>query len=276
VVINIECLFKMNDYISRVKTLSLKLNPLNNEDSKHIHPFFRTSSFIPVNIGVCYGLLTTKTIYGHMFWQILNQTYNVGFNYANRSKNSNPMTNNDIIKTYTFAVASSCTVSGMVSYLFKNISSNKYSHFTHTVSRGLIPFTGVFLSSTINLYYVRKPDIDKGISVYDTKNLKIDDSNIAAKNGFYDTAFCRSIFRFVSCMFPPLIEYWFLKNDKVSNYMKSNPNVWMFSRMSIISTCLYISMPLCFTIIPNQIETSGESLEDRFHEYEKVRYDRGM
>jgi len=150
-----------NNYINRVKSMVLKINPIYQND-KHINPIFRISSFIPANIIVCYGLLTTKTIYGQMFWQIMNQTYNVGFNYANKS-NTNSLSNNDMIKMYSFAVVSSSIVSGVISNSFKNVFSTNYSHFIHTLARGLIPFTSIFLSSTLNLYYVRKNDIEKGI-----------------------------------------------------------------------------------------------------------------
>jgi len=264
----------MDTYYDRVKKLTKKLNPLNNED-KHISPFFRLSSFIPANIVVCYGLLTTKTIYGQMFWQIINQTYNVGFNYANRS-NNNKMTNNDLIKTYTFSVASSSIVSATISNLFKNAFSKNYSHLTHSIARGFIPFTAIFLSSTLNLYYVRKNDMDHGISVYDEDRKEIGKSNIAAKNAFIETASCRTVFRFLSCMAPPILEYKLLKYLQATKYLKIHPNIWMATRLSIITSALYISMPLSFTILPNEKEIDGKNLEDQFQNNKKLFYNRGM
>lgn len=263
----------IDTYYNRVKGVIKRLNPLNEQD-KHINVFFRLSSFIPANIVVCYGLLTTKTIYGQMFWQIINQTYNVGFNYANKSNNK--VSNNDLIKTYTFAVASSSIVSASVSNLFQNVFSKKYSHLTHTFMRGFIPFTAIFLSSTLNLYYVRKNDIDHGIPVYDNNNDEIGYSKIAAKNSFIETASCRTAFRFLSCMAPPLIEYKLLEFLHANQYLKIHPNLWMATRLSIITSCLYIAMPLSFTILPNKREIDGQDLEDKFKNDRKVFYNRGM
>lgn len=263
-----------NNYIDRVKSMVLKINPIYQTDN-HINPIFRISSFILANIIVCYGLLTTKTIYGQMFWQIMNQTYNVGFNYANKS-NYNSISNNDMIKMYSFAVVSSSIVSGLVSNSFKNAFSNNHSHFIHTLARGVIPFTSIFLSSTFNLFYVRKNDLEKGIIVYDEQNNLIDRSKIAAYNSFIDTASCRTVFRFFSCMTPPIIEYYLLKYLHVNQYLKIHTNIWMATRLSIISTCLYISMPLSFSIFPNTIETDGKKLENNFHNYKKIYYDRGL
>lgn len=263
-----------NNYINRVKYMFIKINPFYKNDN-HINPIFRISSFIPANIIVCYGLLTTKTIYGQMFWQIINQTYNVGFNYANKS-NINSLNNNDIIKTYSFAVISSSIVSGVISNSFKNVFSKNYSNHIQVLLRGLIPFTSIFLSSTLNLYYVRKNDIEKGILVYNDQNILIDRSKIAAYNSFIDTSACRTLFRFFSCMAPPIFEYYLLKYLNANQYLKIHPNIWMATRLSIISTCLYISMPFCFSIFPNIIEIDGKNLEKQFHNYEKIYYIRGL
>mmetsp|Transcript_76333 Transcript_76333/g.111810 ORF Transcript_76333/g.111810 Transcript_76333/m.111810 type:complete len:138 (-) Transcript_76333:84-497(-) len=47
---------------------------------------FRICAFAPANIPICAGMLMTpQTIGNVLFWQWVNQTYNAGFNYSNRS-----------------------------------------------------------------------------------------------------------------------------------------------------------------------------------------------
>jgi len=65
-------------------------------------------------------------------------------------------------------------------------------------------------------------------------------------------------------------------NRVKSMFLKIHPNIWMATRLSIISTCLYLSMPLSFSIVPNIIETDGKNLEKEFHHRKKIYYNRGL
>lgn len=50
---------------------------------------FRLAAFVPVNIPICAGMLLTQpTLINTVFWQWANQSYNAGFNYANRNASS--------------------------------------------------------------------------------------------------------------------------------------------------------------------------------------------
>jgi hypothetical protein len=47
---------------------------------------FRMSAFVPMNVPIVLGMLTTPpTLVNIVFWQWLNQTYNVCVNHANRT-----------------------------------------------------------------------------------------------------------------------------------------------------------------------------------------------
>lgn len=52
-----------------------------------------------------------------VFWQWINQSYNTMFNHANRNA-SNPMSNEDVLKSYAAAVAVSCGASVGFNYAF--------------------------------------------------------------------------------------------------------------------------------------------------------------
>jgi len=268
-----------DNYISILQK-SLRDQNLKNLESAVIHKdtkqpifwLFRFSSFIPVNIPICFGLITSKTIYGQMFWQVINQSYNVGFNYANKPKNK-PASENQLINMYSFAVASSCTISGLITHFTKNLYTNN-SHITNTLLRGFIPFTSVFLSSTLNLYFVRQQDFNNGIQLYDDNNNEAGLSKISAVNSFTETATCRSLFRFASCVIPPLFEYCFMKNTLVESIMKTNPKMWTCFRVLIITSCLYISMPLSFAYYPQMMKIN-DNVELEFKN-KPLYYNRGI
>lgn len=289
----------MEDYFQRVLNYSKNINPaymfysesfirknmhikplvsatVNKSTQEPVFWLFRFSSFIPVNIPICYGLITSKTVYGQMFWQIVNQSFNVGFNYANKTKiNNNEISNTELTKMYSFAVISSCTISGLITHFSKNLFSANHSHLTHTVSRGFIPFVSVFLSSTLNLYFVRRIDMAQGIPVYDNNGVEYGKSVNMAWNAFTETATCRTLFRFCSCMFPPLIEYALLKHHVINAIVKTNPTLWTALRLSIITTCLYVAMPLSFAFYPEKMRINNQNSEVQFKNKE-LYYNRGI
>lgn len=253
----------------------LKESVIHKNNDQPIFWLFRYSSFIPVNIPICFGLITSKTIYGQMLWQVINQSYNVGFNYANKPISNTKSNDYDLINMYSFAVASSCTISGLITYYTKNIFVTTSSHFTHTLLRGFIPFTSVFLSSTANLYYVRKNDFNNGIKLYDNNYNEVGVSKNMAFSSFTETATCRTIFRFASCIFPPIIEYVIMKNKNMEIFMKNNPRIWTLLRLSIITTCLYTSMPFAFAYYPQVIKVNEKTIEKE-HKDKDLYYNRGI
>ena len=71
---------------------------------------FRMASFVPTNFPVVLGmLLPNPSVAGIIFWQWLNQSVNVGFNYHNANK-STLLSNKEIITAYSAAVVTSCGV----------------------------------------------------------------------------------------------------------------------------------------------------------------------
>jgi hypothetical protein len=71
---------------------------------------FRFSAFVPVNIPLVVGMLSSSTPAGTIFWQWANQSYNVAVNYANRNIGKDEMTTQDIATSYAGAVISSCSI----------------------------------------------------------------------------------------------------------------------------------------------------------------------
>ena len=63
---------------------------------------------LQVNIPIVYGMLTAQTTPGMLFIHWVNQSYNTGVNYANRS--GAVVDTTQILKSYALAVATSCSM----------------------------------------------------------------------------------------------------------------------------------------------------------------------
>jgi hypothetical protein len=71
---------------------------------------FRMSFFMPSNLPITAGMLLSGTGMRQVFWQWLNQSYNAGFNYANRNATV-PINAAQMAASYSVAVGVACGMS---------------------------------------------------------------------------------------------------------------------------------------------------------------------
>jgi tricarboxylate carrier len=120
---------------------------------------FRMSAFAPVNIPIVAGMIyAAPTIGNTIFWQWINQSANVAVNYANRNA-SNEMSNEQILKAYGAAVATSCSLAVGLGYLTKHSKSALIPKF--------VPFVSVATAGALNVLLMRRSEAEFGIAVKD-------------------------------------------------------------------------------------------------------------
>lgn len=98
---------------------------------------FRFSAFVPVNVPLVIGMLSSSGPMGTIFWQWANQSYNVAVNYANRNIGKDEMTTQDIAISYAAAVASSCSIALGLGRVVDNLNKRPNPvrhHTTHHIT----------------------------------------------------------------------------------------------------------------------------------------------
>lgn len=92
------------------------------DTGKKIPAAFRISGFVPANILICMGMLLPGAgLANQIFWQWVNQSYNVALNYSNRNASSEMSTSTitsrvptkrhtHLSVNYLAAVSTSCGV----------------------------------------------------------------------------------------------------------------------------------------------------------------------
>ena len=109
---------------------------------------FRLSAFVPMNTLVTAGLLTPTGRVGTALWQTINQSLNVGVNWANANK-STPMTVNETAVGYVSAVSASVTVAlGLKSLVNGRLFLER-----------LVPFAAVATAGCLNVFLMRRNEL---------------------------------------------------------------------------------------------------------------------
>ena len=212
------------------------------DTGKPVPILFRMSTFLPANIPILVGmLLSPKTAFSVPFWQAVNQTYNVGFNYCNRNL-SNPFTNQQLVTSYFLATGSSVVVAMGLDKLLMKYSKSP-------ITRTFAPATALAIAGCLNLLVIRYKEVVDGVDVYDGNGVKVGRSKEAAKEGLSKTTFIRFALQYPGA-FLPVIMAEALK--KVRMYPGGGLGKVCMD-VGVISLSLLINLPAMFALYPQML-----------------------
>lgn len=282
-------LFNSNDTIRRAQRIlaecSAGQRPLNEEvwsakrlvDSS-VHPDtgeivtlpFRMSSYVLSNLVVTVGMLTPNLgTGGTLFWQVANQSLNVAVNYANANK-SNPLSTSQLVTNYLLAVSGSCSVAVGLNSLLPRIKS--LSAGTKALLSRLVPFAAVVSAGMLNVYLMRRQEIEHGITVFEEKtNKPLGKSRTAAKKAVFETAICRAVTAMPVMVVPPLVLYRLQQGALKNKSMRAVTAV----NLGLIAAVSFAILPFTLAIFPSKTHVRGSSLEKEFAN-KRVWYNRGL
>jgi len=239
---------------------------------------FRLSMFVPMNIVICLGLLAPNpTIGSTIFWQWVNQSYNIMLNHANRNA-SNEMPLSQIAKSYGASILISCSVAVGLGQFVKR--STSFSPMIRTTIQKFVPYTAVASAGVANVFLMRFNEAQEGITVKDQYGKELGKSKNAGLNALQQVAVTRAVLPLPVLIFPPIIMSW-LEQRK---FMQGNPKLKTPAELVVISAMLWAGLPLAIALFPQQSELSVKKLEPQFHSLrdqngkpiEKVYFNKGL
>lgn len=134
---------------------------------------FRMSTFMPSNLPITAGMLLSGTGRAQVFWQWANQSYNAGFNYANRNATV-PINATQMAASYSVAVGVACGMSYGLGQVVNRLQASvgggagggKQPLSLKLLTRGL-PWLAVATAGMANALAMRYKEGIDGITVYE-------------------------------------------------------------------------------------------------------------
>ncbi|EFA77965.1 sideroflexin [Heterostelium album PN500] len=220
---------------------------------------FRMCSFLPINVVICAGLILPNPAIGTtIFWQWINQSYNIALNHANRNA-SNTMSTQQIFKSYVSAVGISCSLAVGLGY-----GVNRLKIPSVAVQNGLkmlVPFTAVTTAGVANVLIMRGNEMKDGIDVKDKFGQIHGKSQEAGKMAVYKVAFSRVATSFPALLLPPIVMSFVDKLKFVQKY----PKVKLPINLAVIAAIFNSSLPAAIALFPQESTIETSKLEPRFH-----------
>jgi len=212
--------------------------------------FGRMSAFVPMNIPIAAGMLLhgPTSVGASVFWQWVNQSYNVVNNYTNRGGTDVDMT--AVAQSYALAVAASCSIA---------IGSGKLmaTYPAIALAGPFVPYIAVISAGTANIGFTRMDEVINGVNVFDRDGTDHGKSISAGRTAVFKTVTTRSCFLPI---FPLLIP------PAVMAALPFKPKTLPHNLASlvVITACLCVALPMALAIEPGQMELSASSLETEF------------
>uniref|UniRef100_A0A6B2LBG6 Sidoreflexin n=1 Tax=Arcella intermedia TaxID=1963864 RepID=A0A6B2LBG6_9EUKA len=227
-------------------------------DTNEIIPLpFRVSAFVPANTLICLGMLLPGAgIWNQVFWQWINQSYNICLNHSNRNA-SNPMSNQELLGTYAAAVLTSC---GVAVGFGRGAQKLPVSAGMKNIITMLVPFFSVSIAGIVNVFLMRRNEISQGI------NLKTEDGTVVGKSKIAGFSACKMVAtsRIVTSI-PVLTLVPFTLNALMqTQWLKARPHMVNVVNIALIIVALQTALPAAIALFPQTMRVSTDKLEPTF------------
>lgn len=173
----------------------------------------RMSFQVPGNM-VITGLMMTfyRAPSAVIFWQWMNQSFNAGVNYTNRSGEAVPF--RQLFIPYL------CATGGAVT---SALAMNKMTKYVPSLVGRFVPYFAVAVANCINIPLIRQKELKYGTDIKDSEGNHLGKSKVAARKAISQVVFSRIILAGPSMMITPVImEYLEKKTTILKRWPKAN------------------------------------------------------
>jgi sideroflexin-5 len=212
---------------------------------------FRMSAFVPANLLITAGLLIPNpSIKSIVFWQWVNQSFNVGFNWANANKTA-PMSVKETAMAYVMAVGASVSVAVGLNRIIRNPLLVRF-----------VPFAAVGSAGALNVFLMRRKELVDGIAVMNDQGEVVGTSQRAGWMAVSQVAISRLATSFPCLTLPPLL---MAPLDR-TKLLQSYPGLGFAANLILITATMMTALPAAVALFPQYGSVSVDQLEPRFHD----------
>ncbi|KAM4591766.1 sideroflexin-4 [Odontesthes bonariensis] len=239
--------------------VNLSLSSLHADSGAALPLVFRPPAFLPIS-----GPLVVATLLPHsnvkpaLFWQFLLQSYNTGFNYANRNSSAEQGKTASLRQLLLIAGTISYTaVAGALPQIFIN-RLHVRSPPLQTFCRSILPIPLSAALAFLNVFTVRSEETETGIQVFDSNGMPVGISKAAAEKAVRETAFSRAALFGLTATVPNLLVLLLRR----TRFFQKNSMLVAPCRHISVALVLGLMIPVSFSLFPQLGTIKRENLEE--------------
>lgn len=261
------------------RALVIKASAVNGESGEIVPRAFRMCAFLPSNVPIlCMFLLAPPTMFCTALSQWVNQSYMAGLNYANKNP-SCEYTNMDLAQGYGAAVSASIVVAVALRLATAGLTKSA-TGLRLMVLNAFVGATASASAGYINTAFMRKAEIQKGIDVMSSPDLKPENvvgiSSACARKAVRETALSRAALSAICVSAPAVMLVGLSRLRVIDALMKANKVAKVGIDAAAILLSLTCGLPLAIGIFEPVSKIEGKKCEEKFHKYKYLYFDKGL
>jgi hypothetical protein len=227
------------------------------------------SMFMPVNLPITAGMLLSGTGAKQLFWQWLNQSYNAGFNFANRNA-SVPVNPTALALSYGVATGVACGMSFALGKVVDGLVARAGGTAGAAQPLGLkvltraLPWAAVASAGVANVLAMRYKEGIDGITVYDADGAPAGTSVAAGRACLTQVALTRAALPVPILLIPPFLLDALRASKSLGPLMARSAGVRLGVELAVFSVFLQVALPPAVALFPQTGVIDASELEDSF------------
>nr|XP_019953564.1 PREDICTED: sideroflexin-4 isoform X2 [Paralichthys olivaceus] len=219
---------------------------------------FRPAALMPVSAPlVVASFLPHSSIKPALFWQLLLQSYNAGFNYANRNSSSEQSKTSLKQLLLIAGTVSYATCAGALPQIFINRLGVRSAPI-QTFFRSLLPIPLSAALAFFSVSTIRSGETEAGIQVFDSNGNPVGISKAAGEKAVRETALSRAALFGTTAAVPNLLIFLL---SRTRLFQRNTLLMAPFRHISI-AFILGLMIPLSFSLYPQLGTIKKETLEE--------------
>ncbi len=230
---------------------------------------FRMSTFMPSNLPITAGMLLSGPGAAQVFWQWANQSYNAGFNYANRNA-SVPMDTKALALSYGVATGVACGMSFGLGKVVQGLQGRMGGAAgaaqplsLKLLTRGL-PWLSVATAGMANVLAMRYKEGLEGITVYDGSGNAMGTSVAAGRACLTQVALTRAALPVPILLIPPFVLDAVRAYTPLGGLMARSLPARLGVELAVLSVFLQCALAPAVALFPPQGSIRAEDMEPQF------------
>jgi sideroflexin-5 len=196
------------------------------------------------------------------------QSYNSGFNYANRNATV-PIETSELAISYALAVSVACGSAFLGGKFSARIAANpKVSAGTKTIVSRLVPWVSVAAAGSFNAVAMRSKEASEGIQVMDHQGTisEFGPSKRAGIIGLSQVVLTRVVLPIPIILLPPFVGDMVRAVGPVGKAIAASAGLGLAVDLAVITACLWVALPLAIALFPQTSTVPATALEPQFHD----------
>jgi hypothetical protein len=235
---------------------------------------FRMSTFMPSNLPITAGMLLSGPGAAQIFWQWANQSYNAGFNYANRNATV-PMDTKALALSYGVATGVACGMSYGLGRVVQRLQASvggggggggaaaPQPLGLKLLTRGL-PWLAVATAGVANVLAMRYKEGLEGITVYDEHGSAMGTSVAAGRACLTQVALTRAALPVPILLIPPFVLDGVRAYTPLGPLMARSLPARLGVELAVLSVFLQCALAPAVALFPPQGTLAASAMEPQF------------